>query len=81
MTDEEDRGSDEDSDVPQVTFRLVIQTSQCGSLIGKGGTRIKQIREVKNGRENVVITIGQMYFTLIVFYAYFCVFVWDYNGT
>ncbi len=53
--DREDRGSDEDSDVPQVTFRLVIQTSQCGSLIGKGGTRIKQIREVKNGRENVVI--------------------------
>ncbi|XP_064397015.1 poly(rC)-binding protein 3-like isoform X2 [Halichondria panicea] len=43
--DREDRGSDEDSDVPQVTFRLVIQTSQCGSLIGKGGTRIKQIRE------------------------------------
>ena len=29
-----------------VSFRLVIQTSQCGSLIGKGGSKIKEIREV-----------------------------------
>ena len=30
-----------------ISFRLVIQSSQCGSLIGKGGTKIKEIREVK----------------------------------
>lgn len=29
-----------------VTFRLIIQSSQCGSLIGKGGAKIKEIREV-----------------------------------
>jgi hypothetical protein len=28
-----------------ISFRLVIQSSQCGSLIGKGGTKIKDIRE------------------------------------
>lgn len=31
---------------PNISFRLVIQTSQCGSLIGKGGSKIKEIREV-----------------------------------
>lgn len=30
---------------PPVTLRLVIPASQCGSLIGKGGTKIKEIRE------------------------------------
>ena len=34
---------------PQVTFKLVIQSSQCGSLIGKGGIKIKEIREVSEG--------------------------------
>ncbi|XP_041379793.1 poly(rC)-binding protein 3-like [Gigantopelta aegis] len=28
-----------------VTLKLIIQTSQCGSLIGKGGSKIKEIRE------------------------------------
>ena len=32
--------------VAMVSFRLIIQTSQCGSLIGKGGGKIKDIREV-----------------------------------
>ena len=31
---------------PPITFRLVIPASQCGSLIGKGGSKIKEIREV-----------------------------------
>lgn len=31
---------------PPVTLRLVIPASQCGSLIGKAGTKIKEIREV-----------------------------------
>lgn len=29
-----------------VSFKLVIQSSQCGSIIGKGGSKIKEIREV-----------------------------------
>lgn len=31
---------------PPVTLRLVFPASQCGSLIGKGGSKIKEIREV-----------------------------------
>lgn len=34
---------------PPVTLRLVIPASQCGSLIGKTGTKIKEIREVRGG--------------------------------
>uniref|UniRef100_A0A8C2MXH0 K Homology domain-containing protein n=1 Tax=Cricetulus griseus TaxID=10029 RepID=A0A8C2MXH0_CRIGR len=30
---------------PPVTLRLVVPASQCGSLIGKGGCQIKEIRE------------------------------------
>lgn len=35
---------------PPVTLRLVVPASQCGSLIGKGGCKIKEIREVCVGR-------------------------------
>ncbi|EPY90101.1 poly(rC)-binding protein 3 isoform 2 [Camelus ferus] len=31
---------------PPVTLRLVVPASQCGSLIGKGGSKIKEIREI-----------------------------------
>jgi len=31
---------------PPISFRLVVPASQCGSLIGKGGSKIKEIREV-----------------------------------
>jgi len=31
---------------PPVTMRLLVPNSQCGPLIGKGGSRIKEIREV-----------------------------------
>ncbi len=31
---------------PPVTLRIVVPASQCGSLIGKGGCKIKEIREV-----------------------------------
>lgn len=34
---------------PPVTLRLVVPASQCGSLIGKGGCKIKEIREVSAG--------------------------------
>ncbi|XP_062861427.1 poly(rC)-binding protein 3 isoform X2 [Trichomycterus rosablanca] len=30
---------------PPVTLRLVVPASQCGSLIGKGGSKIKELRE------------------------------------
>ncbi|XP_076872125.1 poly(rC)-binding protein 3 isoform X4 [Brachyhypopomus gauderio] len=31
--------------LPPVTLRLVVPASQCGSLIGKGGSKIKEMRE------------------------------------
>ena len=31
---------------PPVTLRLIVPASQCGSLIGKGGSKIKEIREI-----------------------------------
>ena len=31
---------------PPITFRMIVPASQCGSLIGKGGSKIKEIREV-----------------------------------
>lgn len=33
---------------PPITFRLIVPATQCGSLIGKGGSKIKEIREVIN---------------------------------
>ncbi|KHJ42820.1 KH domain protein [Trichuris suis] len=30
---------------PPITFRLIVPATQCGSLIGKGGSKIKDIRE------------------------------------
>ena len=41
---------------PPVTLRLVIPASQCGSLIGKGGSKIKEIREVSVCRDDENIT-------------------------
>ncbi|EEC01526.1 poly(rc) binding protein, putative [Ixodes scapularis] len=32
---------------PPVTLRLIVPASQCGSLIGKGGSKIKEIREAR----------------------------------
>jgi len=29
-----------------ITLRLIVPASQCGSIIGKGGTKIKEIREI-----------------------------------
>ena len=46
----ERRGSDRSDEEPArkegLSLRLVIPASQCGSLIGKGGSKIKEIREV-----------------------------------
>lgn len=40
---------------PPVTLRLVVPASQCGSLIGKGGSKIKEIREVGNSGPSYVL--------------------------
>lgn len=37
--------SGSNSSQPSVTMRLIIPASQCGSLIGRGGAKIKEIRE------------------------------------
>lgn len=37
-----------------VTLRLIVPASQCGSLIGKGGAKIKEIREVSSRTLNEV---------------------------
>lgn len=45
----ERRGTEREEEGPRkegLTLRLVIPASQCGSLIGKGGAKIKEIREV-----------------------------------
>ncbi|XP_067934986.1 poly(rC)-binding protein 3-like [Watersipora subatra] len=36
-----------------MSFRLVIPASQCGSLIGKGGNKIKEIREISSASVQV----------------------------
>uniref|UniRef100_A0A7N5KRG1 K Homology domain-containing protein n=1 Tax=Ailuropoda melanoleuca TaxID=9646 RepID=A0A7N5KRG1_AILME len=38
---------------PPVTLRLVIPASQCGSLIGKAGAKIKEIRETTGAQVQV----------------------------
>ncbi|KPP75130.1 poly(rC)-binding protein 2-like [Scleropages formosus] len=40
---------------PPVTLRIVVPASQCGSLIGKGGCKIKEIREVGMAQGEVLI--------------------------
>uniref|UniRef100_A0A8B9H7V4 Poly(rC) binding protein 3 n=1 Tax=Astyanax mexicanus TaxID=7994 RepID=A0A8B9H7V4_ASTMX len=40
---------------PPVTLRLVVPASQCGSLIGKGGSKIKEMREVQFLFLNILI--------------------------
>ncbi|KPP62446.1 hypothetical protein Z043_119372 [Scleropages formosus] len=41
------------SSKPPVTLRLVVPASQCGSLIGKGGSKIKEIRETTGAQVQV----------------------------
>ncbi|XP_056147325.1 poly(rC)-binding protein 3 isoform X2 [Lampris incognitus] len=41
------------SSKPPVTLRLVFPGSQCGSLIGKGGSKIKEIRETTGAQVQV----------------------------
>lgn len=46
---------------PPVTLRLVFPGSQCGSLIGKGGSKIKEIREVGSYFQN--FQLGNCFFS------------------
>ena len=43
---------------PPITFRLVVPASQCGSLIGKGGAKIKEIREITGASIQVTCRSG-----------------------
>ena len=37
----------------QVSVRLVIQSTQCGAIIGKGGAKVKEIREASSASVQV----------------------------
>uniref|UniRef100_A0A8C9LFS8 K Homology domain-containing protein n=1 Tax=Pavo cristatus TaxID=9049 RepID=A0A8C9LFS8_PAVCR len=54
---------------PPVTLRLVVPASQCGSLIGKGGSKIKEIREVSLG---VSVRVSEWFY---VCSASFCILI------
>ncbi len=45
-SDDNNGGGGSTTPRPPVTLRLIVPASQCGSLIGKGGSKIKEIREV-----------------------------------
>lgn len=52
---------------PPVTLRLVIPASQCGSLIGKAGAKIKEIREVENFNHRILFTWALLLLSLFFF--------------
>ncbi|XP_061632704.1 uncharacterized protein LOC133479538 isoform X7 [Phyllopteryx taeniolatus] len=49
---------------PPVTLRLVVPASQCGSLIGKGGSKIKEMREVAERSHDVPVSKHKHFRTL-----------------
>lgn len=51
--------------IPPVSFRLVMPASQCGPLIGKKGTKIKEIRDVTSASVQVVATLVEAYSKLV----------------
>lgn len=57
---------------PPVTLRLVVPASQCGSLIGKGGCKIKEIREVGHRDLTVIVSVGLLSSLKGVFYQSQC---------
>ena len=44
--------------IPPITLRLIVPASQCGSIIGKGGSKIKEIREVKHIHAQIIFSIS-----------------------
>lgn len=59
---------------PPVTLRIVVPASQCGSLIGKGGCKIKEIREVRLKKiikyKTTHVRIRSALASLLPFYLY-----------
>ena len=43
-----------------ITLRLIVPASQCGSLIGKGGSKIKEIRDVTGA--NIQVSVVNTFF-------------------
>jgi len=41
------------SNANSTTIKLIVPASQCGSLIGKGGVKIREIREASGAMVNV----------------------------
>ena len=52
MEDEEGRGARDRRE--GVSLKLIVPASQCGSLIGKGGSKIKEIRELSGANVQVI---------------------------
>lgn len=67
---------------PPVTLRIVVPASQCGSLIGKGGCKIKEIREVWLQTWNIIVQIAHFQNALcVVFLIWMCFAVNRCSGT
>ena len=43
---------------PPITLRLTVPASQCGSLIGKAGAKIKEIRDVSYSSNETYILLN-----------------------
>lgn len=43
---------------PPITLRLILPTSQCGSVIGKGGSNITEIREITGA--SIIVASGTL---------------------
>merc|ERR1719394_937626 len=52
MDDEETKSKDKDKK-EGLQLKLIVPASQCGSLIGKGGSKIKEIREISGANVQV----------------------------
>ena len=55
LQDMQGAGGMNDAGHSQVMFRLVVPNANCGSLIGKGGNNIRELREVTNTQHYFLI--------------------------
>ena len=56
MDDEETKSKDKkEKEKDGLSLKLIVPASQCGSLIGKGGSKIKEIREISGANVQVFI--------------------------
>ena len=75
MEDEEGRSSGSRERRDGVSLKLIVPASQCGSLIGKGGSKIKEIRELSGANVQVRyycywIVIVDSWFIFNIFYKW-----------